>query len=374
MGKQSGSLESVGQIMKTSLSDFYNGKKVFITGHTSFKGTWLCEVLSMFGANITGYSFGVPTDPSLFDICQTEKKVHSYYGDIRDLDKLESVFDQANPEIVFHLAAQPIVRESYRDPVRTYDINVMGTVNILECTRKNENVKSFLNITTDKVYHNKEWDWGYRETDELDGYDPYSNSKSCSELVTHGYKNSFFNDREIAVSTARAGNVIGGGDFAKDRIIPDCVNAAVNNQPIIVRNPYSIRPYQHVLEAVCVYLMLAMAQYEDKSLQGYYNIGPDDNNCCRTGELVDMFIKHWGDGISWINQYDGGPHEASYLKLDCSKLKNTFDWKPVWNLDEAIKRVVDWSKCWITNDDISQCMKNQINDFMDQWKAGIPLR
>ena len=374
MEKQSGSLESVGQIMKTSLSDFYNGKKVFITGHTSFKGTWLCEVLSMFGANITGYSFGVPTDPSLFDICQTEKKVHSNYGDIRDLDKLESVFDQANPEIVFHLAAQPIVRESYRDPVRTYDINVMGTVNILECTRKNESVKSFLNITTDKVYHNKEWDWGYRETDELDGYDPYSNSKSCSELVTHGYKNSFFNDREIAVSTARAGNVIGGGDFAKDRIIPDCVNAAVNNQPIIVRNPYSIRPYQHVLEAVCVYLMLAMAQYEDKSLQGYYNIGPDDNNCCRTGELVDMFIKYWGNGISWINQYDGGPHEASYLKLDCSKLKNTFDWKPVWDLDEAIKRVVDWSKCWITNDDISKCMKNQINDFMEQWKAGIPLR
>lgn len=366
-------MESVGQIMTTSLSEFYREKKVFVTGHTSFKGTWLCEVLSLFGADITGYSFGVPTNPSLFEICDTEKRVHSYYGDIRDLDTLKSIFEEVNPEIVFHLAAQPIVRESYRDPVKTYGINVMGTVNILECIRKNDTVKSFLNITTDKVYHNNEWVWGYRETDELDGYDPYSNSKSCSELVTHCYKNSFFQDRDIAVSTARAGNVIGGGDFAKDRIVPDCVNAAVNNQPIIVRNPYSTRPYQHVLEAVCVYLMLAMAQFEDKNCQGYYNIGPDDRDCCRTGDLVELFIKHWNNGLRWINQYDGGPHEASYLKLDCSKLKNAFDWEPVWDIDEAIKKVVEWSKCWIHKDDIRECMKEQIQDFMLQWKARIPI-
>lgn len=297
----------------------------------------------------------------------------SHYGDIRDLEELRSVFDKANPEIVFHLAAQPIVRESYRDPVKTYSINVMGTVNILECVRKNEGVKSFLNITTDKVYNNKEWDWGYREIDELDGYDPYSNSKSCSELVTHCFKKSFFQNRDIAVSTARAGNVIGGGDFGKDRIIPDCVNSAINNHPIIVRNPYSIRPYQHVLEAVFVYMMIAMAQYEDKKYQGYYNIGPDDSNCCRTGELVELFINHWGDGLRWIDQSDGGPHEASYLKLDCSKLKNTFDWKPIWNLDEAIKRVVEWSKCWIQNGDIGKCIKEQIDDFMYQWKSHFQL-
>lgn len=267
MGERSGSVESV-VIMQKSLSDFYNGKKVFITGHTSFKGAWLCEALSLFGADITGYSYGVPTNPSLFEICKTENKMDSHYGDIRDLEELRSVFDKANPEIVFHLAAQPIVRESYRDPVKTYSINVMGTVNILECVRKNEGVKSFLNITTDKVYNNKEWDWGYREIDELDGYDPYSNSKSCSELVTHCF---------------------------------------------------------------------------------------------------------WGDGLRWIDQSDGGPHEASYLKLDCSKLKNTFDWKPIWNLDEAIKRVVEWSKCWIQNGDIGKCIKEQIDDFMYQWKSHFQL-
>jgi len=354
-------------------NNFYYNKNVFITGHTSFKGTWLCEVLSLLGANITGYSYGTPTNPSLFEICSTESKLHSIYGDIRDYDSLKKAVDYANPEIVFHLAAQPIVRESYLDPVKTYGINVMGTVNILDCVRQNNNIQSFLNVTTDKVYNNKEWDWGYRESDELDGYDPYSNSKSCSELVTHCYKNSFFQNRNLAVSTARAGNVIGGGDFAKDRIIPDCVRAAIDKKTIVLRNPYSVRPYQHVLEAVFVYLMIAAEQYKNKEYQGYYNVGPDDNNCCDTGKLVSLFIQRWGEGLKWESSNNSGPHEASYLRLDCSKLKSTFKWKPVWTLDEAVKRVVEWSKCWYENGDIEKCTESQINDFCELWQAVNPF-
>ena len=233
---------------------FYKGKRVLITGHTGFKGSWLCEVLVKYGAYVIGYSLQPPTEPSLYRLAGIEKEIVSVIGDIRDFKKLYSVFEKYNPEIVFHLAAQPIVRESYQNPVYTYETNVMGTVNILECIRKSKGVKSFLNITTDKVYFNNEWEWGYRECDPLDGYDPYSNSKSCSELVTHAYKNSFFSgsSANVAISTARAGNVIGGGDFAKDRIIPDCVRAALAKEPIVVRNPYSTRPYQCFRTIVCV--------------------------------------------------------------------------------------------------------------------------
>lgn len=247
--------------------------------------------------------------------------MNSVIGDIRDLSKLKETFIKTQPEIVFHLAAQPIVRESYKNPVYTYETNVMGTVNICECVRTSDSVKSFLNVTTDKVYLNKEWEWGYRENEELDGYDPYSNSKSCSELVTHSYINSFFKNMNIAVSTARAGNVIGGGDFASDRIIPDCIRAAIKHEDIVVRNPFSTRPYQHVLEPIYAYLMIAQKQYEDIKYAGYYNVGPDDRDCFQTGALVDLFVKHWGEGMKWIDKYDGGPHEANFLKLDCSKLK-----------------------------------------------------
>ena len=241
----------------------------------------------------------------------------------------------------------------------------MGTVNVLECIRLNSCVKSFLNVTTDKVYKNNEWEWGYRENEALDGFDPYSNSKSCSELVTHSYKNSFFEDGHVAISTARAGNVIGGGDFAKDRIIPDCVRAAIEHKDIIVRNPYSIRPYQHVLEPIYAYLMIAAEQYEDKKFAGYYNVGPDDRDCFQTGDLVDMFVEHWGENMRWINQFDGGPHEANYLKLDCSKLKMTFGWNPRWGLDEAVQKVVEWTKCWRSGDNVRSCMDKQINDFLN---------
>lgn len=343
---------------------FYKDKRVFVTGHTGFKGSWLCKMLTNAGAIVTGYSLNPPTNPSLFEIAAIEQDVHSVIGDIRDLNALKIAFDEARPEIVLHLAAQPIVRDSYKNPVYTYETNVIGTVNILECVRKSNSVRSFLNVTTDKVYLNKEWVWGYRENEELDGYDPYSNSKSCSELVTHSYKNSFFADGRVSISTARAGNVIGGGDFANDRIIPDCIRAAMKHEDIVVRNPLSIRPYQHVLEPLYVYLMIAAMQCQDGKYVGYYNVGPDDVDCFQTGALVDLFVSKWGEGLKWINCYDGGPHEANFLKLDCSKLKTTFGWKPHWNLETAIEMVVEWSKYWVEGGDIRVCMDKQINRFL----------
>lgn len=345
---------------------FYKGKKVFLTGHTGFKGSWMSVVLVNAGATVIGYSSCSRTETRLFDLCEIKNQITHIKGNVCDLAHLKSVFAEYQPEIVIHMAAQPIVRTSYQDPVGTYDTNVMGTVNILECIRLNPCVKSFLNVTTDKVYENKEWEWGYRENEPLDGFDPYSNSKSCSELVTHSYKNSFFADNRTAISTARAGNVIGGGDFAKDRIIPDCVRSALKHEDIIVRNPYSTRPYQHVLEPVCAYLMIAARQFEEKKYAGYYNVGPDDRDCFQTGTLVDTFVKHWGENLKWINKHDGGPHEANFLKLDCSKLKTTFGWSPRWTLDTAIQKVVEWTKCWNSDGNVRNCMNQQIMEFLNQ--------
>lgn len=332
--------------MKNFDLSFYNGKKVLITGHTGFKGTWLCRLLLDAGAEVTGYSLEPPTEPSIFNLTDMGNQMHSVIGDIRDLDKLMEVFRETEPEIVLHLAAQPIVRESYKNPVYTYETNVMGTVNILECVRQAETVRSFLNVTTDKVYHNREWEWGYRENDPLDGFDPYSNSKSCSELVTHSYKNSFFGDRDTRISTARAGNVIGGGDFAADRIIPDCIRAAMEGKPVQVRNPHSTRPFQHVLEPLYAYLMIAALQYEDQKYEGYYNVGPGDEDCVTTGELVELFCEAWGEGQTWENHFAGGPHEANFLKLDCSRLRSVFGWKPAWGVRQAVEKTVEWTKAW----------------------------
>lgn len=343
---------------------FYRNKKVFVTGHTGFKGSWLCRMLANEGAAVTGFSLEPQTDPALYHLADIGKDIRSVIGDIRDYDGLNRAFQEAQPEIVFHLAAQPIVRDSYKKPAYTYETNVMGTVNILECVRNSDCVKSFLNVTTDKVYLNREWDRGYVETDELDGYDPYSNSKSCSELVTHSYKNSFFSEGAVAISTARAGNVIGGGDFSNDRILPDCIRAVKEGRDIIVRNPYSIRPYQHVLEPLYAYLMIAAMQYRDGKYAGYYNVGPDHTDCCRTGALVDSFVEKWGEGARWINQGDAGPHEANCLKLDCTKLKETFGWAPRWNLDMALDKVVEWNKCYLAGEDVSACMDRQIKDFL----------
>ena len=344
--------------------EFYKGKKVLITGHTGFKGSWMCKILIGAGAEVTGYSLEPPTNPSVFDEAGIAAEINHVVGDIRDREKLMKLFVEVQPEIVFHLAAQPIVRESYKDPVGTYETNVMGTVNICEAVRQTPSVKSFLNVTTDKVYKNNEWCWGYREDEPLDGYDPYSNSKSCSELVTHSYINSFYNDMDVAVSTARAGNVIGGGDYAPDRIIPNCVRAAEKNEQIIVRNPYSTRPYQHVLEPLNIYLTIAKAQYEDKAKAGFYNVGPDDSDCVTTGDIVDKFCASWGEGISWVNKHDGGPHEANFLKLDCSLIKQVFGWKPVWNIDKAIQMVVQFSKRRMAEPDkVAEEMDLEIDEF-----------
>lgn len=348
---------------------FYKNKKVLITGHTGFKGSWMCKLLVTAGAEVTGYALKPPTEPALFDICRLSEQINSIEGDIRDLTHLKEVFNQVQPEIVIHMAAQPIVRESYKNPVYTYETNVMGTVNVLECVRLTPSVKSFVNVTTDKVYLNKEWAWGYRENEELNGYDPYSNSKSCSELVTSSYLNSFFRDMDVAISTARAGNVIGGGDFAADRIIPDCIRAAEKKQDIIVRNPFSTRPYEHVLEPVVAYLMIAKAQYEDRKYAGSYNVGPDDADCWTTGQLVTLFCEKWnkatGDAVKWINQYDGGPHEANFLKLDCSKLKNTFGWKPRWNVETTMEKIVEWSVSYLTGENVVERMEKQIEEFLE---------
>lgn len=361
MGHRTSPLESVGRLMDLN---FYKGKRVLVTGHTGFKGAWMCRVLVDAGAILTGYSLEAPTQPNLFALAGVEDNMTSIIGDVRDLAHLMEVFDQTQPELVLHLAAQPIVRTSYEQPVYTYETNVMGTVNILECVRTHPCVKSFLNVTTDKVYENKEWAWGYRENEPLDGYDPYSNSKSCSELVTHSYKSSFFQDGRTAISTARAGNVIGGGDFARDRIIPDCVRAAADKQPIIVRNPYSTRPYQHVLEPVMAYLMIAQKQYEDPSFAGWYNVGPDDCDCVTTGELTTLFCQAWGDGMTWENRSEANaPHEANFLKLDCSKIKTTFGWKPRWHMQEAIQKTVEWSKVWMDGGDVPAVMRKQIREF-----------
>lgn len=343
---------------------FYKGKKVLLTGHTGFKGSWMSVMLVNAGAEVIGYSSCSKTTTRLFDLCGVKNQITHIKGDVRDLDHLLAVFQEYRPEIVIHMAAQPIVRDSYKDPVGTYSTNVIGTVNICEAVRQTSSVRSFLNVTTDKVYENKEWEWGYRENEPLDGYDPYSNSKSCSELVTHSYKSSFFTNGLVAVSTARAGNVIGGGDFANDRIIPDCIRAAVKGEDIIVRNPFSTRPYQHVLEPVFAYLMIAAMQYQDQKYASWYNVGPDDQDCFQTGALVDLFVKYWGDGLKWVNKYDGGPHEANFLKLDCSKLKNTFGWKPHWNLEKAIEKVVEWSKVWVAGEDVRLVMDKQIEEFL----------
>lgn len=352
---------------------FYRGKRVFVTGHTGFKGSWLCRMLVNAGAIVTGYSLQPPTQPNLFSLAGLEGQMTSVIGDIRDHEALREAFDAARPEIVLHLAAQPIVRDSYKNPRYTYETNVMGTVNLLECVRLADwPVRSVLNVTTDKVYQNNEWAWGYRENEPLDGFDPYSNSKSCSELVTHSYKNSFFGPQSgVAVSTARAGNVIGGGDFANDRIIPDCVRAMAAGQAIGVRNPHSTRPYQHVLEPLAVYLTIAQKQYETPAYQGYYNVGPDDCDCVTTGELVDLFCRTWGEGARWENQAEvNAPHEANFLKLDCSKIKAVFGWRPRWHMAECMEMTCRFSKVWLTGGDIPGEMDAEIRSFLEDLPRG----
>ena len=344
---------------------FYANKTVLITGHTGFKGSWMCKMLKLLGAKVYGYSLNPPTTPSLFEISNIGNDVVSYVGDVRDLASLKRFFNEVQPGIVIHMAAQPIVKASYEDPVYTYETNVMGTVNVLEATKNCGSVKSFLNVTTDKVYLNNEWCWPYREGDKLDGYDPYSNSKSCSEIVTHSYDKCFMKAVGIATSTARAGNVIGGGDFADFRIIPDCIRAIVANSDIIIRNPNSTRPYQHVLEPIYAYLMICAKQYENASYSSAYNIGPDETDCITTENLVRTFNKYYDNKLKVVIQSDNGPHEANLLKLDCSKVKSTFGWQPRWSVEQAVEKTVEWAKAWINGEDISIFTEKQVNDFLN---------
>ena len=365
MGNPQSPVDGLGSVAE--ISKFYKNKKVFITGHTGFKGTWLTRILSLFGAEVTGYALEPPTSPSLLEQTGTEKQIRSIISDIRDREKLIKAMQNAQPDIVFHLAAQPIVRTSYKEPVLTYETNVIGAVNILEAVRATDSVKSFVNVTTDKVYLNKERIEGYREDEELCGYDPYSNSKSCSELITYSYRNCFFNDKDTpAISTARSGNVIGGGDYAADRIIPDCIRAVEQGKQIVLRNPDSTRPYQHVLECLRGYLILAQKQYEDKHFAGAYNFGPDDESCVTTGDLATLFCNAWGDGATWIAQTDEkAPHEATLLKLDNTKAKNLLNWIPRWNIKTAIEKTVEWEKAVQRGISAAEVTDNQIREYFN---------
>ncbi|MBR3538219.1 MAG: CDP-glucose 4,6-dehydratase [Eubacterium sp.] len=346
---------------------FFAGKRILVTGHTGFKGSWLTRILLYAGAEVIGYSLE-PEGESLYRLMDEKAEkgsLKSVIADIRDYDRLLAVMRETQPELVLHMAAQPIVRTSYEQPRYTYETNVMGTVNLCEAVRLTPSVKSFLNVTTDNVYKNEERGEAFREEEPLDGYDPYSNSKSCSELVTHSYVNSFFREMGIAASTARAGNVIGGGDFARDRIIPDSVRTALSGHSassneeasvIRVRNPYSIRPFQHVLEPLFMYLTILKEQTLRPELAGAYNIGPEDADCVTTGDLVTRFCTAWnrtgtGEELTWENVGNAGPHEATFLKLDCSLARKTFGWKPVWNIDRALEETVAWTRVYADSED-----------------------
>ena len=342
---------------------FFRGKRVFLTGHTGFKGSWLALLLLEAGADLTGYALAPQDEPNLFSLLQLKKEMRSVLGDVRDFAALKRAFDESKPEIVLHLAAQPLVRESYRAPLETFETNVMGTVHLLDCVRTFGGVRSLVNVTTDKVYRNNETNAAFREGDPLGGYDPYSSSKACSEIVTESYRSSFLSAAGVAVSTARAGNVIGGGDFARDRILPDCIRAAYGKEPIVVRNPNSIRPYQHVLDPLDAYLEITRRQYEDPAVADHYNIGPDREDCVTTGTLATLFCDSWGEGQRWEHRPDGGPHEATFLRLDCAHISARLGWTPKWHIDEAVRRTVEWAKAYRDGADLRACMLEQIRAF-----------
>ena len=352
-------------------AEFWCGKRVLLTGHTGFKGSWLSLWLQSMDAQVVGYALAPPTEPSLFEVAGVGAGMTSVIGDIRDLEHLRAVFAEHKPEIVIHMAAQPLVRYSYAEPVETYSTNVMGTVNLLEAVRGTPGVKAVVNVTTDKCYENREWAWGYRENEAMGGYDPYSSSKGCAELVTAAYRNSFFNSatfnvkHSTAIASARAGNVIGGGDWAEDRLIPDIMRAITQGRSVTIRNPHAIRPWQHVLEPLSGYLKLAQKLYEEGAAYAEgWNFGPNDEDAKPVQWIVEQLTQSWGEGASWL--LDGGehPHEAHYLKLDCSKAKSRLDWHPRWHLDEALKRIVDWQKQYLYGRDMRAVTIEQIDLYL----------
>lgn len=351
------------------MSVFWEGKKILVTGHTGFKGSWLCLWLQSLGAEVAGYALNPPTDPSLFDVARVSEGMKSIIGDVRDIAKLKSVFSNFRPEIVFHMAAQPLVRHSYDDPVETYSTNVMGTVNLFEAVRQTDSVSAVVNVTSDKCYENKEWVWGYRESEPMGGYDPYSNSKGCAELVTAAYRNSFFNplkydEHHVAVASARAGNVIGGGDWAVDRLIPDILRAIEKSEPAVIRNPHAIRPWQHVLEPLSGYLCLAQKLYgSGKDFAEGWNFGPSDNDARPVEWIVEAMVESWGNGASW--KLDGGnhPHEAHYLKLDCSKARMKLGWHPRWGLGTTLEKIIEWHRAYLDSRDMKDFTMKQIEAY-----------
>ena len=355
--------------MNILFNDIYRGKRVLITGHTGFKGSWLSLLLNELGADLYGFALEPPTSPSLYKEAKIDELVTSYIGDVRDLDYLTKVIQEVQPEIVFHMAAQPLVRESYKIPVETYSTNVMGTVHLLEACRSTSSVKAIVNVTTDKCYENKEWHWGYRENEPMGGYDPYSNSKGCSELITSAYRNSFFNPSEyknhgVAVATARAGNVIGGGDWAEDRLIPDFIRAISKGEKVRIRSPFAIRPWQHVLEPLSGYLRLAELLYtEGPKFAQAWNFGPYDHDARNVEWITNTICEFWGDEASFEIDKKPQPHEANYLKLDCSKANAELNWFPKWDIQTTLKSIVDWNKAYLNNEDIREVTKRQIHQY-----------
>lgn len=351
------------------MTGFFNGKRIFVTGHTGFKGSWLCLWLAKLGAQVTGYALTPPTDPSLFELAKVEELVNSRIADIRDADLLKQTLCDARPEIIIHMAAQPLVRDSYKIPVETYSVNVMGTVHLLEAVRACPTVRAVINVTTDKVYENREWVWGYRENEPLGGHDPYSNSKACSELVTAAYRSSYFNPRDytthhVALASARAGNVIGGGDWATDRLIPDILRAILAGKPVPIRNPLAIRPWQHVLEPLSGYLTLAQKLYESgpKFADGW-NFGPPEGDTKPVEWVVQQMCNQWGNGADYVVDTGDHPHEAHHLRLDCSKAEMELNWRPRWSLEQALVSIIDWVKGYSRQQNMRDICLQQIEAY-----------
>lgn len=348
---------------------FWHGKRVFLTGHTGFKGSWLCLWLHSLGAEVTGYALEPPTNPSLYELARVGEVVKSIVADVRDLERLKAEMKSASPDIVIHMAAQPLVRDSYLIPVETYAVNVMGTVHLLEAVRSCPSVRAVVNVTTDKCYENREWVWGYRESEPMGGFDPYSNSKGCSELVTAAYRSSYFNPLQyerhgVALATARAGNVIGGGDWAADRLIPDIIRAILSGKPVQIRNPHAIRPWQHVLEPLSGYLLLAQRLYDDgAAFASGWNFGPPEKDARPVQWLVERLCSLWGDGATWQLDTSEHPHEAHYLKLDCSKARSELGWLPRWGLEKALESIVAWTKVSNQGGNVREVCMQQIETY-----------
>jgi CDP-glucose 4,6-dehydratase len=351
-------------IMRTVDRAFWKGKRVFLTGHTGFKGSWLSLWLEDMDAVVKGYSLEPYTAPSLFDTANVSSGIESEFGDIRDFEKLKTSLESFSPDIILHLAAQPLVRDSYEDPLGTYETNVMGTANLLQASRSLPDLKSIVVVTTDKCYENREWEWGYRENEAMGGYDPYSSSKGCAELVTSAFRRSFFQSTYVAIASARAGNVIGGGDWSKDRLIPDVLRSYNDGEQVVIRNPKATRPWQHVIEPLSGYLILAEELYNyGQAFAEPFNFGPRDEDCQSVESILNSINNYWVNCPGWKLDEDANPHEARFLKLDISKAKDRLDWRPRWNLDSTIKRIVDWNKAFNRQEDMRQYCIKEIKSY-----------